>query len=530
MNSELSKIQTLLTPELLKIPLVEQLLDLIEKQAKKIEQLDAEIKRLKGHPQKPEIKASRIENGKKNTSVKNKDKRAGSEKRSKTKDLEISRDEIIKVVGVKDDWEFKGYKDYIVQDIIIKSQNVRYRLEKYLDSEGKYVSAHLPENVQGHYGSDLRKFIIYQYYNCHVTQPLLLEQLREIGIDISSGTLNNILIQGHDIFHNEKEDLLSKGLEVSSYIQSDDTGARHNGKNGYCTVICNEFFTYFKSGASKSRINFLNLLRTPKFEDYYINEYSLAYFKQQNMPIKYQILFESQSPCSFSNEALWNKYLENLGISAKHAITIATQGALLGSIIEHGISKELAIISDDAGQFNILEHALCWVHAERNIQKVHCYTKEQENWLEDKLNDFWQLYQNLKDYKIAPDECKKEALSNQFDNVFNTSNSCFFGLNKALEKITKNKTELLLVLERPEIPLHNNTSERDIREYVKTRKISGSTRSELGQKCRDTFISLKKTCLKLGLKYWKYLDDRIKKKEQIPKLAQLIVAKSTTTY
>jgi hypothetical protein len=73
----------------------------------------------------------------------------------------------------------------------------------------------------------------------------------------------------------------------------------------------------------------------------------------------------------------------------------------------------------------------------------------------------------------------------------------------------RNKRELLLVLERPDLPLHNNLSEGDIREYVKRRKISGGTRSEDGRRCRDTFASLKKTCRKLGVSFWSFLTDRV---------------------
>lgn len=92
----------------------------------------------------------------------------------------------------------------------------------------------------------------------------------------------------------------------------------------------------------------------------------------------------------------------------------------------------------------------------------------------------------------------------------------------------KNKDELLLVLKRPDIPLHNNLSESDIREYVKRRKISGPTRSEAGQQCRDTFASLKKTALKLNVAFWDYLLDRISQKNQIPTLSELIFQRATT--
>ncbi|MGC8659344.1 MAG: IS66 family transposase, partial [Desulfomonilaceae bacterium] len=93
---------------------------------------------------------------------------------------------------------------------------------------------------------------------------------------------------------------------------------------------------------------------------------------------------------------------------------------------------------------------------------------------------------------------------------------------QALKRIYKNKSELLLVLDRPDIPLHNNTSETDIREYVKKRKISGSTRSDLGRRSRDTFASLKKTCRKLGVGFWAYLNDRLTGKNSILPLANLI--------
>lgn len=518
-----SKIKSLSTNNLLETPLVQYLLEVCQKQSEKIEGLEAEIKLLKGHPQKPIIRPSKIEKPEKGSTSKEDEKRAGSEKREKNRNLIISRDEIIEAEGVKSDWKFKGYQDYIVQDIKIETYNVRYRLKRYITAEGKYVTASLPKEIKGyHFGADLRKFILYQYYNCHVTQPILLEQLTEIGIDISSGGLSHILVENNDIFHQEKEALLIKGLEVSDFIQSDDTGARHNGKNGYCTVICNDLFTYFKSGEGKSRINFLELLRTPQYEDYRINSYALDYMVQQNLPAKYQKLLEGISESIYPDKVSFEEFLTGSGITAEYAIRTIIEGGLIGSIMEHGINKDMAIISDDAGQFNVLLHGLCWVHAERNIQKVHCFTPEQEALLGSKLKDFWKLYMALKCYKENIASISKEEINNQFDKVFNERTG-FLSLDQNLEKIGKNKKELLLVLERPEIPLHNNTSERDIREYVKKRKISGSTRSDEGQRCRDTFASLKKTCRKLGISFWDYIEDRIKMMMQIQPLPELIV-------
>jgi len=84
------------------------------------------------------------------------------------------------------------------------------------------------------------------------------------------------------------------------------------------------------------------------------------------------------------------------------------------------------------------------------------------------------------------------------------------------------KDELLLVLKHPDIPLHTNGSETDIRDFVKKRKVSGGTRSDLGRQCRDTFASLKKTCRKLGISFWEYLQDRVSLTKAIPPLPMLI--------
>jgi hypothetical protein len=66
-----------------------------------------------------------------------------------------------------------------------------------------------------------------------------------------------------------------------------------------------------------------------------------------------------------------------------------------------------------------------------------------------------------------------------------------------------------MVLQRPEIPLHNNGAENDIRCQVTRRKISAGTRSDLGRDCRDAFLGLIKTCAKLGVAFWDYLGSRL---------------------
>ena len=144
---------------------------------------------------------------------------------------------------------------------MIKAHNIRYRLECWQTVDGHLLTGKLPESLQGHHFDPmLRSYILYQYHHCHVTQPLLLEQLREWGIDISAGKIDALLSADKETFHKEKDELLIAGLEVSRAITVDDSGARHQGKNGYVTQIGNDLFAWFASTGSKSRINFLELL------------------------------------------------------------------------------------------------------------------------------------------------------------------------------------------------------------------------------------------------------------------------------
>jgi hypothetical protein len=523
------KIQMPKIPEEKKTPIISQLLEIIEQQSitiqlqvEEIQQLKDEIARLKNQKPKPKIRPSKLEKDPNNQKEKRSSgKRPGSHKRSKTADLIIHKEIPIPPESIPPGSIFKGYQPYIVQGIKILSYNVCYLLERWQASDGDYIVGQLPPEVQGHFSPPLRSYILYQYYHCHVTQPLLLEQLWEWDVDISSGQLNRILIEDKDAFHEEKDAILSVGLKVSDYINVDDTGARHDGKNGYCTHIGNELFAWFQSTDSKSRINFLELLRAGQM-DYVINEDALEYMNNQRLPKSLLHLLEDHYNKQFADLSEWEAHLKELEILNHRHIKIATEGALIGSVLHNGLPKTLVIVSDDAGQFNILNHALCWIHAERSLNKLIPPNKEKRKILEDVQKQIWDFYEELKAYKSSPDETKKAQSEDRFEEIF-TQKTDYQMLNLALKRLYDNKAELLLVLERPEIPLHNNLSENDIREYVKRRKVSGSTRSELGRRCRDTFTSLKKTCRKLDVSFWDYLLDRLSKGQEIPPLQDLIL-------
>ena len=221
--------------------------------------------------------------------------------------------------------------------------------------------------------------------------------------------------------------------------------------------------------------------------------------------------------------AEWNTQLEHWGIRGDEPRRLTTEAALWGCLMYHDLYMHQPIISDDAGQFKLLGylHGLCWVHAERNVARVVPLSPEQHDTLERVRDEIWNYYQRLKEYRQAATARKQKRLDRDFDALF-LQQTGFAELDEALARMHAKKEELLLVLEYPHLPLQNNLEERDLREWAKTRKISAGTRSDLGRRCRDTFISLKKTCRKLGVSFWAYLQDRIGGLCRILPLSQLM--------
>jgi hypothetical protein len=506
-------------PEEQDTPLVRQLLDIIRRQQEHIDRLEEEIARLKGLKGRPVISPSRLEQPPRQPPTPGK-KRPGSQKRAKTAEL-IAEPKLVPLDDKPPGSIFKGYEDFYVQDLKIEPYALCYRRERWQTPDGQMLVAPLPADVipGSHFGPDLISFILHQYHHQHVTQPLLLEQLSQWGVDISAGQLNRIVTEKAEVFHREKDLLLPAALEVSPYIQVDDTGARHMGRNGYCTHIGNELFASFESTDSKSRLNFLEILLRP-YTDYVIDEVAVAYWKEQGLPARF-VQKLNQGPGQFSDAPAWRAYLEELAITGERHVRIASEGALLASLIAHGVSPDLGIVSDGAGQFDVFVHVACWIHAERPLARMVTYSDAELAVIERVRQQIWELYQELKAYREKPSQAQRPVLEARFDELCGQCTG-FPGVDAVLKGMSNRRADLLRVLHRPEVPLHNNLSEGHVRDYVKKRKISGSTRSALGRRARDTFASLKKTCRRLGVNFWAYLQDRVRGRGHIPPLPELI--------
>ena len=514
------------------LAIIQKLLDQNQTLEETVLQLRDEIAILKGQKPRPQIRPSCLEadtppSQPAGSAKEGSAKRPGSEKRPKNSQLTFHRTVTLCINDLPPGAVLKGYEPYVVQDLLIEGQNTLYWRARYQVAEGGSLLAPLPPDVipGKHYGATLIGYLLHQYHQAGVTQGLLLESLHDYGVDISAGELSRLLTEGLTAFHQEKEEVREAGLQTASYIGTDDTGARHQGRNGYCTVISNDLFTCFESSDSKSRLNFLQVLHGGQ-RLYAINETALAYWERQELAAAVREKL-SCGPQQFTTAAAWQAWLVALAITGERHVRLATEGALLGGLIQRGVSSQLVVLSDGAPQFELFVHASCWIHAERPLARMVPYHDAHRALIETIREQIWKLYKDLKAYRQQPDTAQKAILEAALTTLC-AQKTGYPSIDGVLKEMRDHRADLLRVLERPEVPLHNNAAESDIREYVKKRKISGGTRSAAGRRCRDTFASLKKTCRKLRVNFWDYLQDRVRRLGRIPRLAQLIRERAAT--
>jgi hypothetical protein len=491
--------------------------------------LREEIARLKGGPGRPNLKPSGMERGTdpKPPGSPGERKRPRGSTRSK---LAIDEERTVTAAAPPRGSRFKGYTSFVVQDLVIRPHVVNFRCERWQTPDGDMVTAPLPAGIDGHFGPELRRFVLAQYHQGQMTVPRLVTLLRDLGVFISKRQVVRLLIEGHDGFLAEARDVLRAGLLSAAWITVDDTGARHKAANGFCTQIGNAHFTWFGTTGSKSRLNFLALLRAG-YDDYVINAAALAYMGERALAAHVMARLIAHPARCFAGHNAWNAHLETLGIPALKVnpdpVMVATEAALWGSVKAHGFLPDTVIVSDDAGQFNVGPHALCWVHSERLVHKLDTFTDENRAAQATIRDLIWNFYRDLKAYRCAPTKPRKAALRARFDRIFRR-NTGFVTLDRLLARLHANKPELLMVLDRPEIPLHTNGSENDIRCHVTRRKVSAGTRSDVGRDCRDAFLGLAKTCAKLEIAFWDYLGDRlaVPHTQAIPPLPEIILARA----
>ena len=489
------------------------------------QKLKDEINRLKGQKGKPNIKPkSSIKKNEPNKKLKPKKK---WKKQSKLNRVKIDDTEVIKYEGsLPYDAQYKGYRNVVVQDIVIKTNNIEFKLERYYSpSEAKTYEAPMPDYIRGEFGAGLKSWVLFWYFHSRMPENRIHQMLSDIGIIISAGEISNIIIKDHDTFHQDKTDIIKAGIQSSSYQHIDDTGARVKGTNQYFTVLCNDYFSAFFTNPKKDRLTVIGILSQKEELSFLINPYTISFLEERKL--KAQVL-SSLQPFLNMGVMTREKFEKELNLlipdlKDRHRTMILEAAAITAYQENHSTPAIHRLVCDDAKQFYHITtlRGLCWVHEERHYQKLVPFLPAHQKLVNDFRSKIWDYYYELTEYKKNPNEKEKIRLSNLFDDIFSTKTG-YDDLDYRIQMTKKKKDSLLVVLDYPDTPLHNNPAELAIRMYVIKRKISFGTRSDEGTKSWETFFTIMDTCRKLGINFRNYLYDRISNQNKMPSLSSFI--------
>ena len=534
-NLDLNAIQDKNTRELIR-----QLLNLVEKLSADLhdsqvenQRLRDEVNRLKGEQGKPRAKGNTPKPPPSNHSSENERHQSRQRhKKSKKAEIQINREQVVEVDAsvLPKDAKFKGYEDVVVQDILLQTDNILFHKMKYYSaSTRKTYLAKLPRGYEGQFGPGIKALTLAFYYGIGTSEPKILEFFENVGIQISAGEISNLLIKKQESFHTEKDEVYEAGLQSSPWQQTDDTLTRVNGQNQHCHVVCNPVYTSYHTRASKERLSVLDVLSNGRKRLFRLNEETILYLR--SIPWSRAAWRKIQS---WKSEQDWEEaaFLERLeegfpGLSKQQRKTLLDAAAVTAYHAQKDYAVVQALVCDDAPQFNWLgqEMMLCWVHDGRHYKKLMPVIALHRELLDDFLKQFWVYYHQLLDYRQQPTAEERLRLETAFDVLF-SNHTGYDDLDQRIAKTKAKKDSLLLVLQYPELPLHNNASELGVRQRVRKRDVSFGPRTEDGVKSWDTFETLAETAKKLGVSFYHYLVDRISGTNQIQPLADLVSSRA----
>ena len=524
---------------------IAKLFNLIEELAADNRELRSENQRLrdennqlKGEQKKPKIKGKNKRESKDISSEKERkgQVKKGKKRRGSKKDkIKINRAEVCPVEPevLPRDAEFKGYDKVTVQDLIIQTDNVEFWKEIYYSAGlSKTFRGQLPPGYEGEYGPTVKALTIVWKQLANVSESKIVMMFENMGIKISEATVSRMATKNKEEFHQEKADIYQAGLKSTTYQQTDHTSARVNGENWNTQVMCNPYYSAFFTRPKKDRLTVLDIIcggRSAEEREYIFNEETFSIMEQlrlsQRVRDKLQIVPQGLILSEVEIENLLNGRFDNLG--PQQRIRILESAAIAAYHQQRDGPIIQVLISDDAPQFKLIteELGLCWVHDGRHYKKLSPIIPHHQQLLKKFRKRYWEYYYLLLEYKQQPCQEKAKELEKKFDQLFSTKTG-YADLDERIAKSKAKKTELLLVLKYPEIPLHNNASELAARAQVRKRDVSLQTRSVEGTQVQDTFLTIIETAKKLGINAYEYLFDRISQTYAMMSLADIIRQRS----
>lgn len=454
----------------------------------------------------------------------------------KLPEIQIDREEKCAVDSkqLPKDAQFKGYEDKVVQDLIIKTDNVRFKREIYYSASMKKTwLGKVPVGYEGDFGPHINSHIISMKYVNNMSTPKINEFLNNFGILISGSYISDRLTKHIDVFHQEKSEIYLASLESSSYQQIDDTGSRVNGQNYYTQIVCNPLATVFFTTKRKDRLTILDVLRNFESRHFLFNEETFSLLEQLKIPQKLIILLHKVETNTAFNEQEMHEMLNNLfpdpNKGKLHRTRIMEASAIAHYHQEIDMPIVKLLLCDDAPQFKLItdDLSLCWVHDGRHYKRLIPVVPNHQKELTAFRGRYWNFYRELYKYKKNPSCELASSISTEFDILFST-NTGYNELDARIAKSKAKKEELLTVLNHPEIPLHNNRSENGARVQKRREDVSLQTKTKAGTEAKDTMMTIIETAKKHSISSYKYIYDRISKTFKMPSLGNLIRAKAAS--
>ena len=416
----------------------------------------------------------------------------------------------------------------VIQDIEIKPRNIRFeRHVHYSATEKKFFRGPLPGGSdRGDFGPGLRALIVALKYCGNMSEPKIGEFLENFDVQVSAGSLSNILTHTAKSFEDEFHDLFTAGLASTPYQQTDDTSARVAGKFWHTHIVCNPYYTAYSTRPHKDRLTVLSVLQNTDNLRFRFNTKTLELLQAEfAIPVKWQrsiaalgedVAFDAESLKTLLDDWFGERNQQTRTAIEQAAATVYYQQQTTVPVVE-------TLVCDDAGQFkSITGHlALCWIHAGRHYEKLSPVVSRHVESLKAFTEQYWDYYTSLQDYRAGPTKALAAKLRLEFDALFSTRTG-YAALDDRIAKTAAKKDELLTVLDHPEVPLHNNALELGARVSARRRDVSLHSRSVRGARAMDIFTTLVQTSKQLGVSAYEYLRDRLSRRFEMPSLAQCI--------
>ena len=516
------------------------ILNIVEEQKQEIvalreenQRLRDENNRLKGEQGKPNIKANKKPRD--HSSEKERRQKKVRGKRSKRrlhKAVVIDREEKVSYPAeeLPADAEFKGYEPVIVQDLIIKTNNVRFLKEKwYAPSTQRTYIAALPAGYTGQFGPTVRSLVVTLYHAGGMSEPKIIEFVEQMGINLSKGIVSDWLSRQTACWEQEADEILIAGLGSSNWQHIDDTGTRVDGVNHTCHILCNPFYTAYATRPRKDRLTVISVLQNSEQPVYLFNEQTTVWLQQFEVPQWAQRCIATWPQARLLTEDEVATLLQgelSRRLNDQQLARIREAGALSAYYAQERYPVIPILVSDDAPQFRHLTAAqmLCWVHEGRHYKKLNPQVAYHQQILDDFLEQFWAYYHRLQEYRTTPVPVVAARLRAEFDVLFSQTTD-YDQLNVRLAKTLAHKEKLLVVLDHPEVPLHNNPAELGARQRVRKRDVSFGPRSATGRRAWDAFMTVAETAKKLEVSFYQYVWDRVSQANDMPALADIIRAR-----